>query len=118
MPQFRVSYHGSGDDEVQVTADNAEHAREVFDEEYAINLWPEDIEITDVELVPNEPDPPPSTYLRQSVRVTDLDPAMVQDWLAKLATLEPHDHTAFKRFSISQWSGDWQLWAGMEHEGE
>jgi len=55
MPQFIVSYHGSGDDELQVTADNADHAMEVFDKE-SINLWALDIEITDVEFVPNEPE--------------------------------------------------------------
>jgi hypothetical protein len=51
-----VYYTGHGEDEEQVTADNAEHAEQVFHDDRAVNLWPKHFEINEVVLL-DEPDP-------------------------------------------------------------
>jgi hypothetical protein len=104
----------------QVTADDPEHALEVFHEDHTVNLWPENIEVTEVELLADKPDPPPSKFLRMSLKIDDVDERLVQGWLAKLAALDPENASCLRTFSVSRvLNGEgYNVWANLFREGD
>jgi hypothetical protein len=121
MPQYIVYYHGQGDDSETVTADDEEHAEEVFREDIEPNLWAENIEITEVELLEDEPDPPAEPidkrFLHASIRVAEIDAATIEQWLIKLKSKVPADEAAaFQDFGVSRNMADdgWSVWAHLE----